>query len=161
MAFPVATLIPVVVEAVKSILKKKSPEVAEVVEKAFSDPETRLELEKLALKRLELEQLPEKWELQDRASAREMAKYDMTSDSWLSKNVRPLVLIYLTVMFTVAFFISVFSTKSVSTSPAGMELVETFQYLLLWVYGFYFGGRSLEKIVKIMKGNPSRQALRP
>jgi len=68
MAFPVATLIPVVVEAVKSILKKKSPEVAEVVEKAFSDPETRLELEKLALKRLELEQLPEKWELQDRAS---------------------------------------------------------------------------------------------
>jgi hypothetical protein len=161
MAFPVATLIPVVVEAVKSILKKKSPEVAEVVEKAFSDPETRLELEKLALKRLELEQLPEKWELQDRASAREMAKYDMTSDSWLSKNVRPLVLIYLTVMFTVAFFISVFSTKSVSTSPAGMELVETFQYLLLWVYGFYFGGRSLEKIVKIMKGSPSRQALRP
>lgn len=90
-----------------------------------------------------------------------MAKYDMTSDSWLSKNVRPLVLIYLTVMFTVAFFISVFSTKSVSTSPAGMELVETFQYLLLWVYGFYFGGRSLEKIVKIMKGSPSRQALRP
>jgi len=161
MAFPVATLIPVVVEALKSILKKKSPEVAEVVEKAFSDPETRLELEKLALKRLELEQLPEKWELQDRASAREMAKYDMTSDSWLSKNVRPLVLIYLTVMFTVAFFISVFSTKSVSTSPAGMELVETFQYLLLWVYGFYFGGRSLEKIVKIMKGSPSRQALRP
>ena len=161
MAFPVATLIPVVVEAVKSILKKKSPEVAEVVEKAFSDPETRLELEKLALKRLELEQLPEKWELEDRASAREMAKYDMTSDSWLSKNVRPLVLIYLTVMFTVAFFISVFSTKSVSTSPAGMELVETFQYLLLWVYGFYFGGRSLEKIVKIMKGSPSRQALRP
>ena len=161
MAFPVATLIPAVVEAVKSILKKKSPEVAEAVEKAFSDPETRLELEKLALKRLELEQLPEKWELEDRASAREMAKYDMTSDSWLSKNVRPLVLIYLTVMFTVAFFISVFSTKSVSTSPAGMELVETFQYLLLWVYGFYFGGRSLEKIVKIMKGSPSRQALRP
>jgi hypothetical protein len=161
MAFPVATLIPAVVEAVKSILKKKSPEVAEAVEKAFSDPETRLELEKLALKRLELEQLPEKWELEDRASAREMAKYDMTSDSWLSKNVRPLVLIYLTVMFTVAFFISVFSTKNFSTSPAGMELVETFQYLLLWVYGFYFGGRSLEKIVKIMKGSPSRQALRP
>ena len=90
-----------------------------------------------------------------------MAKYGMTSDSWLSKNVRPLVLIYLTVMFTVAFFISVFSTKNFSTSPAGMELVETFQYLLLWVYGFYFGGRSLEKIVKIMKGSPSRQALRP
>ena len=143
MAFPVATLIPAVVEALRSILKKKSPEVAEAVEKAFSDPETRLELEKLALKKLELEQQPEKWELEDRASAREMAKYDITGDSFLSKNVRPLVLIYLTIMFTIAFFLS-------AQNEFAASMISTFQTLLLWVYGFYFGGRSLEKIVKLV-----------
>jgi len=144
MAPVVAALIPGVVEALRGLLKKKAPDVAQKVEELLSDPQTRVELEKLAIRKMELQMEPEKWELADRASAREMARYDMTSDSFLSKNVRPMVLIYLTVMFTIAFFLS-------ARNEFAAQMVNTFQSLLLWVYGFYFGGRSLEKIVKIVR----------
>ena len=143
MAPIIAALIPGLIEGVKGIIKKKAPDIADKVENLFSDPETRIELEKLALQKMQLEQQPEKWELEDRASAREMAKYDMTGDSFLSKNVRPLVLIYLTIMFTIAFFLS-------AQNEFAASMISTFQTLLLWVYGFYFGGRSLEKIVKLV-----------
>jgi len=146
MAPVIAALIPGIVEALKGILKEKAPEVASKLDEVFSDPKTQLELERLALQRMQLQQQPEKWELEDRKSAREMAKYDMTSDSFLSKNVRPIVLLYLTIMFTFAFFLS-------AKNEFAGQMVNTFQSLLLWVYGFYFGGRSLEKIVKIVRGN--------
>lgn len=144
MAPVIAALIPGIVEAIKGILKQKAPDVAEKLDSVLSDPKTQVELEKLALQKMELQQQPEKWELQDRASAREMAEHDMLSDSWLSKNIRPLVLAYLTVMFTLAFFLSA------ENNFAG-QMINTFQSLLLWVYGFYFGGRSLEKIIKIVR----------
>ena len=144
MAPVIAALVPGIVEAIKGILKQKAPDVAEKLDSVLSDPQTRLELEKLALQKMELQQQPEKWELQDRASAREMAEHDMLSDSWLSKNIRPLVLAYLTVMFTLAFFLS-------AENDFAGQMINTFQSLLLWVYGFYFGGRSLEKIIKIVR----------
>ena len=144
MAPVIAALIPGIIEAIKGVLKQKAPDVAEKLDSVLSDPQTRLELEKLALQKMELQQQPEKWELQDRASAREMAEHDMLSDSWLSKNIRPLVLAYLTVMFTLAFFLS-------AENDFAGQMINTFQSLLLWVYGFYFGGRSLEKIIKIVR----------
>ena len=144
MAPVIAALIPGVVEAIKGVLREKAPDVAEKLDSVLSDPKTQVELEKLALQKMELQQQPEKWELQDRASAREMAEHDMLSDSWLSKNIRPLVLAYLTVMFTLAFFLS-------AENDFAGQMINTFQSLLLWVYGFYFGGRSLEKIIKIVR----------
>jgi len=144
MAPVIAALIPGIIEAIKGVLKQKAPDVAEKLDSVLSDPKTRVELEKLALQKMELQQQPEKWELEDRASARKMAAYDMLSDSWLSKNIRPLVLAYLTVMFTLAFFLS-------AENDFAGQMINTFQSLLLWVYGFYFGGRSLEKIIKIVR----------
>ncbi|KAA0257222.1 hypothetical protein FHQ18_11700 [Deferribacter autotrophicus] len=140
-----ATLLPAAISAVKGLLKEKSPELANAVEKIIETPEAKLKLEELAIEKLKLEQNIEKWELEDRQSARELAKVDMASDSWLSKNVRPLILIFLTGMFVVAFFMS-------SQNKYEMEMINTFKSLLAWVYTFYFGGRSVEKVIKILKG---------
>ena len=70
---------------------------------------------------------------------------DMKSDSWLSKNTRPLTLMYLTLTSTLLIVIDSFHiTFSVDT--AWVELLKT---LLITVYVAYFGSRGAEKITKI------------
>lgn len=64
---------------------------------------------------------------------------DMASDSWLSKNIRPMVLVYLMAMFTIAFFREV-----------PQPVLELLRDLLLTVFVFYFGARGLEKIASMM-----------
>jgi hypothetical protein len=141
-----SSLVPSAVEAVKNLVKEKSPELGKTIEGILDSPENKIRLEELAIKRLKQEQNIEKWELEDRQSARSMAKADMSSDSWLSKNVRPLVLVFLTLMFTAAFFMS-------TQADYNMEMISTFKSLLAWVYTFYFGGRSIEKVIKILKSS--------
>ena len=72
---------------------------------------------------------------------------DMQSDSWLSKNVRPLLMIFLTV--SMAVFIVVDS--SLNGFVVKDDWISLLSSLLLLVYGAYFGGRSLEKIQKMKK----------
>ena len=71
-------------------------------------------------------------------------KADMNSDSWLSKNVRPLVLIFLVVCTMLLIFIDAgklnFNVKD--------SYVDLLQLVLITVIGAYFGGRSLEKVKK-------------
>jgi len=69
---------------------------------------------------------------------------DMKSDNWLSKNIRPLICIFLTAMFVV---ISIFDGNAggFEISPAYIPIYQT---LLITVYGAYFAGRSIEKIKK-------------
>jgi hypothetical protein len=69
---------------------------------------------------------------------------DMKSDNWLSKNIRPLICIFLTAMFVV---ISIFDGNAggFTIAPAYVPIYQT---LLITVYGAYFAGRSLEKIKK-------------
>ena len=69
---------------------------------------------------------------------------DMKSDNWLSKNIRPLICIFLTAMFVV---ISIFDGNAggFSIAPAYVPIYQT---LLITVYGAYFAGRSIEKIKK-------------
>ncbi len=74
------------------------------------------------------------WESEQKAIT-ERHKNDMQSDSWLSKNVRPMALIYLMGLFTLAFFLDV---------PE--SVLEMLQNLLMTVFIFYFGARSLEKM---------------
>ena len=69
---------------------------------------------------------------------------DMKSDSWLSKNVRPLVLIFLVVCTVLMIFIDAGSIKFV-VEPKWTDLL---QLVLITVIGAYFGGRSLEKTKK-------------
>ena len=69
---------------------------------------------------------------------------DMNSDSWLSKNVRPLTLVFLIVCTMLLIFIDAgalnFEVKS--------SWVDLLQLVLITVIGAYFGGRSLEKVKK-------------
>ena len=71
-------------------------------------------------------------------------KVDMNSDSWLSKNIRPMVLIFLVVSTVLMIFIDAgmiaFEVKD--------TWVDLLQLVLITVIGAYFGGRSLEKVKK-------------
>ena len=67
---------------------------------------------------------------------------DMKSDSWLSKNTRPLTLIYLTLASTILIIIDSFHTMF-DVDTAWVELLKT---LLITVYVAYFGSRGAEKI---------------
>ena len=71
---------------------------------------------------------------------------DMKSDSWLSKNTRPMALIFLTLAMTI--FIILDSTVLLEIKTGWVSLLEA---LLLTVYVAYFGSRGTEKITKIKK----------
>ena len=68
-------------------------------------------------------------------------KSDMASDSWLSKNVRPMVLVFLVVSTVLMIFIDAGTIKFVVEE----KWTDLLQLVLITVIGAYFGGRSLEK----------------
>jgi hypothetical protein len=71
-------------------------------------------------------------------------KMDMNSDSWLSKNIRPLVLVFLVISTVLLVFIDAgFITFQVQD-----KWTDLLQLVLITVIGAYFGGRSLEKVKK-------------
>ena len=93
-----------------------------------ADKETAMKL--LDMDLAEMQSVSERWE------------YDMKSDSWLSKNTRPLALIYLTVCMTL--YIVLDSMKMVfDMKEAWIDLLQT---LLVTVYVAYFGSRGAEKV---------------
>ena len=69
---------------------------------------------------------------------------DMNSDSWLSKNVRPLVLVFLVVSTVLMIFIDA-GTIAFEVEQKWTDLL---QFVLITGIGAYFGGRSLEKTKK-------------
>ena len=69
---------------------------------------------------------------------------DMKSDSWLSKNIRPLVLIFLVVCTMLLIFVD----AGVIKFEVKDTWVDLLQLVLITVIGAYFGGRSLEKVKK-------------
>ena len=73
---------------------------------------------------------------------------DSTSDSWLSKNVRPLVLVWCIVVFSFAGILD-----SVESTPfnIGVTWNDTFEKVMMAVVLAYFGGRSGEKVTSIFK----------
>ena len=70
---------------------------------------------------------------------------DMASDSWLSKNTRPMTLIFLTVMMTLFVILDSSENKFIVKS----EFIDLLKYLLITVYAAYFGSRGFEKFTKI------------
>ena len=82
----------------------------------------------------------------------ERHKIDMQSDSKLSKNIRPLSMVFTTLMVTI-FAITDGNLKvgefAFSINGAYVKLLES---LMIMQYTFYFGGRSIEKIIKVGKG---------
>jgi len=69
---------------------------------------------------------------------------DMMSDSWLSKNIRPLSLAFL----TLTLFIYVILDSSLEGFKIASEWISLLGNLLMLTYGGYFGARTLEKIRK-------------
>ena len=73
------------------------------------------------------------------------AEADMASDSWLSKNIRPMTLIFLLVAYSGFAIASIFDFE---TRGAYVELLGQWGMLVM---SFYFGGRTMEKIADRIK----------
>lgn len=104
------------------------------------DDLTTTDEERLAAKQ-KIEELLEQADKDAQDQVTERWKLDMASDSFLSKNIRPLVLIYLTVIFTVLSFFD----GNIAGFKVDEAYVPIFQSLLITVYGAYFVGRTWEK----------------
>lgn len=119
-----------------------------LIDKLIPDPESKakaqLELAKMAQDG-ELAKMANETKLyeteQDNLTERQKA--DMASDSWLSKNIRPITLIYILVAYLVLAILD----------AAALDIADSFVELLgqwgMLVMSFYFGGRTLEKIIDI------------
>ena len=104
------------------------------------DKLTTTEEEKLTIKK-QIQEILEKADNDAQTQVTERWKVDMQSDSWLSKNIRPAVLIFLTSVFTIlSFFDGNFYGFKVQE-----QYIPIFQSLLITVYGAYFVGRTWEK----------------
>lgn len=74
-------------------------------------------------------------------------KADMQSDSWLSKNVRPITLIFLLMVYTVLAFADSITGLNFDVPN---KYIEGYDSMLTAVFGFYFLSRGLEKVTKII-----------
>ena len=101
----------------------------------MSDKVKEMLLKELEQDMIEMQEVTKRWQS------------DMTSDSWLSKNIRPLSLAFL----TLTLFIYVILDSSLEGFTIKTEWVDLLSSLLLVVYGGYFGARAVEKVAKIRK----------
>ena len=118
-----------------------------ILDKVFPDP---AQAEQAKLKLLEMQQngelaqlnadVSEQHELTDRLKA------DMASDSWLSKNIRPMTLIAILGGY---FIFAGLSAGGIQVNEAYVKLLGEWGMLIM---SFYFGGRTLEKIIDMKKG---------
>jgi uncharacterized membrane protein (DUF106 family) len=113
-----------------------------LVDKFFPDPEQKA---KAQVELLKMQQDGELAKMQaDMAENKELTarlQADMSSDSWLSKNIRPMTLIF--ILF--AYFL--FAMMSAFGNNANEKYVELLGQWGMLIMSFYFGGRTLEKIM--------------
>ena len=88
-------------------------------------------------------------EAEQAAQAQVTARWeaDLKHGSWLSKNIRPITLVFLTAVFVI---LSVFD-GNLGEFTIGESYVPVYQTLLITVYGAYFAGRSIERVRKVTK----------
>ena len=114
-------------------------EIGNVIDKLTTTDEERLEIKK------QIQQILEDADTKAQVEVSKRWEADMKSDSFLSKNIRPMILIYLTVIFTsLAFF-----DGNIGEFGLAKEYIPIFQTLLVTVYGAYFVGRTWEKAKSI------------
>ena len=99
--------------------------------------------EKLAAEQ-KIKELVANYEIEMEKNITDRWKADMNSDSWLSKNIRPLVLAFLVVCTVLMIFIDAGSINFV----VEQKWTDLLQLVLITVIGAYFGGRSFEKSKK-------------
>jgi hypothetical protein len=121
-----------------------------LIDKLIPDPEAK------AKAQLELTKLAQDGELAKMANdsklyeveqnnLTERMQADMASDSWLSKNIRPMTLIYILVSYLV---LAILDASLVDIADSFVELLGQWGMLVM---SFYFGGRTLEKIMDMKK----------
>jgi hypothetical protein len=98
--------------------------------KELTEAEKEMLVKELEQDVIEMQEVTKRWQS------------DMTSDSWLSKNIRPLSLAFL----TLTLFIYIILDSSLEAFKIDDEWVSLLGNLLMLVYGGYFGARTLEKI---------------
>ena len=109
-----------------------------VIDSLHTSSEEKLEAER------KIKELIANYEVEIEKNITTRWEADQKSDSWLSKNVRPMVLIFLIVCTMLLIFIDAGAIKfNVKDS-----YVDLLQLVLITVIGAYFGGRSLEKVKK-------------
>jgi len=117
---------------------------SKVLDKVLPDPEAKAKAQAELVK---LQQEGRLAELNaDNIEAQELTKRqeaDMKSDSWLSKNIRPMTLIFILVIYTVFGFMSAWDLE---VNGPYVELLGQWGMLIM---SFYFGGRTLEKIMNM------------
>ena len=116
-------------------------EIGNVIDKLTTTEEEKLEIKKQVQIILEEADNNAQQQVTDRWNA------DMNSDSWLAKNIRPLVLVYLTFVFSLLAF----TDGNIGEFKIAKEYIPIFQTLLVTTYGAYFVGRSWEKGKSIIK----------
>ena len=90
-------------------------------------------------------------DVQEQVELTKRLEADMASDSWLSKNIRPMTLIFILVVYTV------FSIGSGFQFQINEKYVELLGQWGMLIMSFYFGGRTLEKILAMKgKNEPNR-----
>tara|TARA_R100001463_G_scaffold41154_3_gene86856 strand:- start:1361 stop:1777 length:417 start_codon:yes stop_codon:yes gene_type:complete len=94
-----------------------------ISDEGLSQQDKDVALEMLKIELAEFESITRRWEA------------DAMSDSWLSKNVRPLTLVFMVLVYTVGFFLE--------------YQLESINQIVLLIIGAYFGGRSFEKTRKL------------
>jgi hypothetical protein len=119
---------------------------SKLVDKFFPDP---AQAEQAKLKLLEMQQNGElaqlNAEVAEQHELTERLKADMASDSWLSKNIRPMALIAILAGYFVFAMMSAFGNNA---NESYVELLGQWGMLIM---SFYFGGRTLEKIIGMKK----------
>ena len=110
-------------------------DIGEVIDKVTTTDEERLEAKR------KIQELLEKADNDAQTQVTERWKFDMQSDSFLSKNIRPLIMVFLTAMFTLLAF----TDGNIAQFSIQKEYIPIFQTLLVTVYGAYFVGRTWEK----------------
>ena len=125
---------------------------SKILDRVMPDPEQK------AKAQIELQKLAQDGELAKMANETKLfeieqnnltdrLKADMGSDSWLSKNIRPMTLIAILVGY---FTFAMMSAFGYETNRSYVELLGQWGMLIM---SFYFGGRTLEKIMDMKKGN--------
>jgi uncharacterized membrane protein (DUF106 family) len=117
-----------------------------VLDKFIPDPEAKAKAQQ---ELLQMQQEGKLAELNaDNIEAQELTKRqsaDMMSDSWLSKNIRPMTLIFILITYTV---FGMMSAWDIEVNNNYVELLGQWGMLIM---SFYFGGRTLEKVMEMKK----------
>lgn len=128
------------------------PFAGKILDKVIPDPEAKAKAQaELALMQQngELAKMANETELfkTEQNNLTDRLKADMASDSWLSKNIRPMTLIYILVAYLV---LAILDAALVDIADPFVELLGQWGMLVM---SFYFGGRTLEKIMDMRSKN--------